>query len=415
MRREYAVTTTACVLLSVAFVPVVGFGAIYPHLVDAYGSSHELPTFTIVAFWIATGLMSLPIGAILGRVGFSVLVASGAVAMALGFVVAAIVNNPVGAILGIGIAGGIGSAALGAVTNFAAIGHFIRAPRARALAVGVAAAGMGASAVVIPPVAIVVERAGVEAAFLFLGAWVLVLSTPCAVCYALLERRATSAPSEASEPPVIYWSRRAAARTPMFWWLCFAAVAAPAAFQVVLVHQVEIIQELGGSYRAGVIAATLLGLVSIGVRIVASILARAIGPAWTYAVAVAMSLVGIAVLVIAVPGLTWPWRAYVYAALFSFGYGTFAPLFPSASLRLFGSDSFGSIHGLLYGGLGAGAAFGAWIGGWLRDMTGSYESALLFVGGSLLLSSVCYSAAAGRAIDSTAAGLQPVAGGADAI
>jgi MFS family permease len=415
MRRDVAVTTAACALLSVAFVPVVGFGAIYPYLVEAYGSGHELPTFTIVAFWIATGLASLPVGSAVGRAGFALVVAVGAVVMALGFVVAATFDSQVGAIVGVGVAGGVGSAALGSVTNFAAIGHFIRAPRSRALAVGVGAAGMGASVVVIPPVAIVVETAGIGAAFLFLGAWVLVLSAPCVVCYAVLERRqANEDLAERTVNRSVSWSRRAATRTKVFWWLCLAAVAAPAAFQVMLVHQIEIIQEFGGSYRAGVTAATLMGLISIGVRIGASILARTIGEIWTYAVAVVTSILGISVLAVDLAGLGWPWRAYVYAALFSAGYGTFAPLFPSASLHLFGSHSFGAIHGLLYGGLGAGAAIGAWIGGWLRDLTGSYQPALLFVGVALLVSSVFYSAAAGR-IDPAMRGLQPMPGGADAV
>jgi predicted MFS family arabinose efflux permease len=71
-------------------------------------------------------------------------------------------------------------------------------------------------------------------------------------------------------------------------------------------------------------------------------------------------------------------------------------MFPAASLRLFGRRSFAAIHGILYGALGIGAALGAWLGGWLRDVSGSYSSAVLFVAGSLVLSAIAYGLADSR-------------------
>lgn len=402
-RHERIAVGSAFVLLSIAFVPVISFGALYPRLLSVNPSlGHGLAAVTVVTFWLVTGATSPFVGLLLKYLAFSTMVGAGATIMVAGVTLAAFRGTQLAIVLGLGALGGAGSAALGSVTNFAAVFRFVDEPARRTVAVAIAAAGMGASSLVLEPLAYVLHATtGVRGGLIFLATWIILLSAPCVGAYLYLEHRAApNLPrrrfSASDNQDDAEWTRRGAARTAMFRWLFLAAVAAPAAFQVMIVHQVEMVREFSGSYRAGVAAATIMGLASIVVRLGSSPAVRHIGHAATYASCVAISLLGLVILRSPWPHLGWPWRAYCYGVLFSAAYGAFAPMFPAASLRLFGRRSFAAIHGILYGALGVGAALGAWLGGWLRDVSGSYSSAVLFVAGALVLSAVAYGLAESR-------------------
>ncbi len=67
-----------------------------------------------------------------------------------------------------------------------------------------------------------------------------------------------------------------------------------------------------------------------------------------------------------------------FSLLFGIGYGSFAPLFPTLAFEKF-NDDFGNVMGLLVTGNGIGAFCGTYLMGFMYDITGNYNSGLLFL------------------------------------
>lgn len=162
-----------------------------------------------------------------------------------------------------------------------------------------------------------------------------------------------------------------AIRTRVFWLLGFSFFLANLITQALFTHQVVFFVDCGleallASYLVG-----MIGIVSLGGKILWGTLSDRIGREITYTMGITCTILGILWLILfnyfslsALP--------YLYAFFFGMGYAVHAALPPLITADFFEGRSFGGIFGLQVFFIGIGGAFGAWFAGLLHDRFGSY-------------------------------------------
>jgi MFS family permease len=126
------------------------------------------------------------------------------------------------------------------------------------------------------------------------------------------------------------------------------------------------LQPLFASYIVGIV-----GIVSIGSKILWGVLSDKIGREITYTIGITVYIFGMITLILfsffPSSGLT-----YFYSVFFGMGYAVAASLPPLIIADLFEGHAYGGIFGSLMIFVGVGGAFGAWFAGFIYDRTGSY-------------------------------------------
>ena len=250
----------------------------------------------------------------------------------------------------------------------------------RALASGIAVAGIGAGNFAVPPlVAYWIDTYGWRGAFVALAVFVLVLGGVAAA--------AIDVPPRTGGAPREGMPLRAALRTPQFALLYVSLAAGCVGVFVPTVHLGPFAQDLGYSEAQGVALVSLIGLGSLIGRFLVGPFADRLGRRTSLAASYA--LLGVLLLV------WWSAKAYWVLAAFAFLFGVFygacVALLPTIVMDLYGARSVSGIIGFLYTGAGLGTLVGPWMAGAAFDAYGSYgvpiaASALLsFVAAAFLL------------------------------
>ncbi len=252
----------------------------------------------------------------------------------------------------------------------------------RGLPLGIASAGVGAGILTIVPLTqFVIDEVGWRIAYLVLAGVAVAVILPVSL---FAVRDAAYHPAESARPtraggsspqiprPLVESTLASSLRSREFWLvtLSFALLNAPV--QLVLTHQVAHLVEVGYPkiLVAGIVG--LVGLVSIGGKILWGFLSDR----WWLEL---IYLAGISCLVAAVLLALWmnPSSAvgslYVYAILMGIGYAVSPAMTPILSGRFFGGSHFGVIFGALNLMHHAGGAAGVWLAGYAHDLTGSYR------------------------------------------
>ena len=115
----------------------------------------------------------------------------------------------------------------------------------------------------------------------------------------------------------------------------------------------------------------IVGVVSIGSKILWGTLSDKIGREITYTIGITCSILGMLLLILfnLLPSPSLP---YFYAIFFGMGYAVQAALPPLITADFFEGHAYGGIFGTLMIFVGIGGAFGVWFAGFLHDQTGSY-------------------------------------------
>ena len=167
------------------------------------------------------------------------------------------------------------------------------------------------------------------------------------------------------------WTIRKAVVTKQFWLLSIAFFFSNFITQSIFAHQVAFFVDRGldplfASYIVG-----MIGIVSLGGKILWGGLSDKIGREVTYTVGIVCSVFGMIILILfsfsPSAGL-----AYLFSLFFGLGYAVTAALPPLIASDFFEGQAYGSIFGSLMIFVGSGGAFGAWTAGFLFDQVGSY-------------------------------------------
>jgi MFS family permease len=145
-----------------------------------------------------------------------------------------------------------------------------------------------------------------------------------------------------------------------------------------MTHQVAFFIDQGlGALFASYIAG-MIGIVSLGGKILWGVLSDEIGREVTYTVGAICSVCGI-LLLIAFTILSSIYIPYFYAIAFGMGYAVVTVLSPLIAADFFEGQSYGSIFGMLNMLNSLGGACGAWFTGFLYDQLRSYVPAFVIL------------------------------------
>lgn len=409
------------VVVAVAFVTMgigvnvrTAFSLLYPEMLVEFGWTRGTTASVFsVGFVIAT-LITPIVGRMMDRFGPRVLVPTGAVITALGFLGASVAFSRLTIYLTLG-AGVVGASIL-----IGFIGHSLFLPRwferKRGFAVGIAFAGVGLGAMLLFPwLESYISSFGWRQACVSLGILILVTVVPLNI---LLQRNSPadlglkpdgdtgdeSRKSKSGGMTIVdtewaeqEWTLRLAIRTTPFWWLFAGYVTSLHSWYAVQVHQTKYLLEVGFSAADAAFALGLLGLTSVGGQIGVGYLSDRIGREWAWTLGMA-GFIACYLLLLQLNTAPDHYVMYLMVVMQGlFGYGV-AVVYAAMPADLFQGRHYGSIFGVLAVASSLGAALGPWVTGVMHDIYGSYIESFYLAAGLSLFSILCVWMAAPRRV-----------------
>ena len=361
-RRAWFTVVAAFLASAVTLGTAYSFGAFFESMSEEFGSERGATAVifgltTFAFFWL-----SLVTGRLLDRFGPRLVLGIGAAAMFAGLMLTSRVDS-----LELGYVtygGGVGiAAACGYVPMVAMVGGWF--VHHRAVAVGLAVAGIGVGTMVMSPLsAALIDRYG------WRDTYVIFAIGGTAVLLACLPLSARP-PGDGSPQPSRF---RDALHSAVFRRIHLSAFALGLALFVPFVFVGQYAKDQGiGSVQAAVLVG-VLGGASVLSRVGFGSLVRRYGSFRLYRTCFAIH--GVSFLVWLVSGGSYA-LLLLFVLVLGVGYGGFVALGPIVISDRMGVAGLGSILGLLYTAPGLGALIGAPSAGWVIDRTDTYRWAIV--------------------------------------
>ena len=356
----WVVVAAAFTLMFVAFAAAYSFAAFFGALEADFGASRGdiALVFSLAAFvWFLSGA---PAGVLADRYGVRRVALAGVACIAAALWIAAEARSlgVLYAIYSIGLGVGIG---LVYVPSIGAVQPWFKAHRA--LASGIAVAGLGAGNVAGPLIAVWwIEAFGWRGAYVAFALFALVLGGVAAALIREAEHRRGG--SQEGTP------LSAAVKTAPFWLLFASLVMSCVGLFVPMVHLGPYALDAGHSAAQGVTLVSLIGLGSLVGRFAVGGPADRLGRIPSLAAMYA----GLGAMFVLWWAVTAYWALAIFALVFGACYGAYVALLPTIVMDLYGPRSVTGIIGCLYTGCGIGTLIGPWLAGVAYDAWGSYQA-----------------------------------------
>jgi MFS family permease len=351
------------------------FGVFFVALLDAFGWSRATTAGAISLAIIFEGACLPWAGGLIDRIGGRKTLIAGGLVLAVGLAFASTISSIWQLYFWIGIVASVGIALIGMVPHVAILSREF--PQRRGTALGIAWAGGGVGIVLLVPVTqLMIDRWGWSPAYVGLAVITGLLVIPPVLFFLPRSAKRDTAEVVATKTPPKEsrdsdWTVKAALTNSAFWLLFIARTLASMGNQIIVTHQIAHAVDVG---FAKVFAASifgLMGVVSIGGRILFGYLADVMNRQMVFTWVQMISAVGIFAL-LAMHDASMPWLLYIYAISYGLGQGSRALVLSAISADIFHGKHFGAIFGYFTFSIGLGGAVGAWLGGFLFDVTHSY-------------------------------------------
>ena len=293
----------------------------------------------------------------------------------------------------------MGLGATGWVPNITIIQQWFK--EKRGLPIGIVSSGIGIGILVcVPSVQYLIIRVGWRMTYGIMAIFIPLVVISMAIPFLKRPPKTTPSlyidkgisPAVIKDPLVVNeewasrsWTVRQAVATRPFWLLSFSLFLGNFATQSIFAHQVAFFVDRGlealiASYFVGIV-----GVVSIGSKILWGVLSDKIGREVTYTIGMACSISGIIFLIVfnIFPCSSLP---YFYAFFFGVGYAVTAALPPLITADLFEGKAYGGIFGSLMIFVSVGGASGVWFAGFIYDRVGSYLPVFIILTACLFFS-----------------------------
>ncbi len=169
------------------------------------------------------------------------------------------------------------------------------------------------------------------------------------------------------------WTLARAMKTGKFWYFFIQTLIVGISYNIMLVHTVAFIVDVGYSRMFAASIFALLGGLGV-VSALGGFISDRIGRELSYTLGTIGLCVAIFVLML-IRDTSSPWMLYLFAVFFGVFQGIDRPIVMVAKADVFPGKHLGAIMGVNNLGYGLGAAFGAWLAGYIFDVTGSYTLA----------------------------------------
>ena len=354
------------------------FGVFFVAMLDAFGWSRATTAGAISLAIIFEGLCLPWAGGLIDRIGGRKTLMSGGLVLCIGLLCASTISSLWQFYFWIGIVGAVGIALIGMVPHVAIISREF--PQRRGTALGIAWAGGGLGIVLLVPVTqLMIDKWGWSTAYVGLAAITVFLVIPPVLLFLPASRstKPSGTPQPANTPAdkkadlESDWTVKQALTNSAFWLLFIARTLASMGNQVIVTHQIAHAIDVGYTRVFAASIFGLMGVVSIGGRILFGYLADVMNRQMVFAWVQIISALGIFAL-LAMNDASTPWLLYTYAVCYGLGQGSRALVLSAISADIFHGKHFGAIFGYFTFSIGLGGAVGAWLGGFLFDVSHSY-------------------------------------------
>lgn len=344
-------------------------------LAREFGADRATLTGVYSTYMLVYGLAAPVAGLAFDRFGPRALYCAGIACFGTAYVLAGSIGALWQLYLLVGVAGGIGSVAIGMVPASALISRWFRRRLPSAMSILYAALGTGVL-VLAPATQWLIQQTGWRTTYHVLGSAVLLLFPLMLV----LPWRAIAAGQPGYEElPQVTPARAGGAtligalRTPAFWGLFgIMFITAFTTFSVV-VQIVAYLVEVGFAPLEAASIYGVMGMLSIAGMLGSGALAQRYGERKIATLSYSCTIAGIVMLAL----LQWK-AAYVLVVAFALLFGTMqgsrGPLVATLAARLFARSGLGAVYGCIMLGMGVGAAIGSSAAGTLHDFTGGYRA-----------------------------------------
>ena len=373
----YVIVTVAFIIMLAIFGINYSFGIFFKPILAEFGWTRAITTGAFSLAWIVTGLISIFMGALNDRLGPRVVLSLCGFLSGLGYVLMSQITSLwqlylfYGVIIGAGI-----SAFIPMVSTVAR--WFVRR---RSMMTGIVAAGIGAGALIVPPLAnLLIVRYQWRTSYMILGIIVIVVVILCSQFLkrdpaqtGQLPHGENEAIAADSNIEIAPFSLKEATRTRQFWMVFTMLFCSGFCLYAIQVHLAPHVTDAGISASTAATVLAAMGGASIVGRAVLGSIGDKIGNRQAY-------LMGYALIAAALLWLMASrelWHFYLFAVIFGLAYGNCDTQQSPLVAALFGLTSHGLIFGFIALGYSIGAALGPFVAGYIYDITSNYQMAFL--------------------------------------
>jgi len=408
----WAILAGGLLTLGITYSVMYAFSVFYVAMLEEFRWGRGEAAGVYSLFMVVSGAGALAAGALADRFGPGRVIAGGALLLAGGLVLCSRVSALWEFYAAFGLLVGAGVSLAGWTPTVTMINRWFSVRLGFAL--GIASAGIGIGImVVVPLVQILITQLGWRTAFVWLAGIVVAGLVPVGLIVLrgrpqdlgqrvdggssdpARERRAARREIEVVDHAWASreWNVAGAIRTSRLWLLAGVQLLGGITTQMIFVHQVVYLVDSGYDRMLAASVVGLIGLLSVGAKVLWGWAADTIGREMTYTLGCLAMVVAVGLLV-ATPLVPSAWMLYLYALLFAVGYAVAAPLWPVVVADLFAGRNFGAIYGFIAIFNGLGNAVGAWLGGYVHDLTGGYGAAFaIAVAGKLASAALLWAVA----------------------
>jgi sugar phosphate permease len=383
------VVTGAFLILAINYGARYSFGVFVKPMVEEYNWSRSVISASMSIMVLAYGISGIFVGRLADRIAPRWIITAGAILMANGLFLTALIREPWHFYVTYGVFGGVGAACLGVVVCNSSVGKWF--VRKRGLTIGIASIGVGVGTMATVPLAgYVVKVYGWQLGFACIGACVLIIGVGLSQWlmgktkpedYGLRpDGGSAGQDGPASDPesfdvPSARPLLRPVLRNSQFWVMAVCYSLAVMAEMSVMVHLIAYALDQQIDKVAAASSLGIIGMASIPGRFFFGWLCDHISDA-KYASAIGFFLMAASMFLLL--GTATATTLFVYALLFGFGYGSLTALMPFLLADRFGRHILGASYGMLnFFAMAIGGASGPMIAGYIYDLTGSYTKAWL--------------------------------------
>ncbi len=379
----WIIVGTSFITLGLDYSVWYSFSVFFVALLKEFGWSRSTVAGAFSLFLITHGIIGSFAGRITDRFSPKKVFSLGSLFLGGGLALCSLIHSSWQFYLFFGVFTAMGVASVGWIPNTTLIQQWFR--EKKGLATGIISSGVGIGILIyVPTIQHMINRVGWRITYLIMACFIPLLIISMAITFLKRPPSSITHPEIGTSERIIKdplaidekwasrsWTVRKAMTTRPFWLLSFFCFLSSLSSQSILAHQVAFFVDQGletllASYMVG-----MIGIVSIGSKILWGILSDRIGRESTYTIGMGCSIGGM-VLLIVFTHFPYSYIPYLYALLFGMGYAVTAALPPLIIADFFEGEAYGSIFGTLWILNGVGSACGAWFAGFLFDHIGSY-------------------------------------------
>ncbi len=368
---------------------IYGFTTFFNPIRDTFGWSAAATSVAFVFQRLQSGVLGPVAGYLVDRVSPRKLMYVGWVIIGLGFFLMSQINSlwtfyVAFIIMAMGFSFG------SFIVMNTAVARWFREKRSRALTM--IYLGFGASGILVPLIAMSIEKFGWRETLV----WLAVLLGVAGIILSSVMRRqpedygylpdgktagegkesngfADRKRTEEPSPESSGYTVKEAIRTRAFWLLSFAYLFQHIGTSAVMIHIVPYLESVRVSTTIAAMAVTGMTLCSVIGRLGFGFLGDFTNK--RYLVATALTLQTIGLFIFSLISQDKSWLIIVFLLTYAPGYGGPIPLRPALQADYFGTRSFGTIMGLMASVSMVGGLISPVFAGWMFDVTGSYRQA----------------------------------------